>query len=86
MAENIKDWYDLYVNPGKRFKAINNSLEFFNGKTFFLINLVCSCLLCGYFPDRLRFKPWILGGKRKSLAKAKKVCFTFPYKSILQGN
>ena len=78
MAENIKDLYDLYGNPGKRFKAINNSMEFSMKKTLFLINLVCSCFLCGYFPDPLRFKPWILGGERKSLAKAKKVCFTFP--------
>ena len=89
MAENIKDLYDLYGNPDKRFKAINNSLEFSMKKTLFLINLVCSCFLCGYFPDPLRFKPRILGGKGNRLQKLRKYLLHFRrhiLKSILQSN
>ena len=89
MAENIKDLYDLYENPGKRFKAINNSMEFSMKKTLFLINLVCSCFLCGYFPDPLRFKPRILGGKGNRLQKLRKYLLHFRrhiLKSILQSN
>ena len=48
----------VWENLGNRFKMINYWLEFqFNKKTLYLNNLVCSCILCGYFcPDPLRSK------------------------------
>ena len=52
MAVNIKD---LYGNSGNRFEKINTRRNF-QKNTVYLIYLVSSCFLCGYFPDPLRFK------------------------------
>ena len=52
MAVIIKD---LYGNSGNRFENTNTRMNF-QWNTLYLIYLVSSCFLCGYFPDQLRFK------------------------------
>ena len=52
MVVNIRD---LYGNSGKRFKKINTRQNF-QKNTPYLNYFTCLCLLCGYFPDPLRFK------------------------------
>ena len=52
MAVNIKE---LYENSGNRFEKFNTSGNF-PKNILYLIYLVSSCFLYGYFPDPLRFK------------------------------
>ena len=54
------DWHrDRYprdmINPAGRNHVIRQRSPLSNAKTPYLIYMVCSCLLCGYFPDPMRF-------------------------------
>ena len=52
MAVNIKE---LCGNSGNRFEKFNTRGNF-QKNTLYIIYLVSSCFLCGYFPYPLRFK------------------------------
>ena len=52
MAVNVKD---LCGNSGNRFEKINTRRNFQKIRSY-LIYLVSSCFLCGYFPYPLRFE------------------------------
>ena len=62
-TENIKDLYDLYGNAGKRFKAINNSMDFSMKKTLSLLTwfVLASCVVI--FPIRCDLSHGYSGGK-----------------------
>ena len=53
MADIIKD---LYGNSGNRFENMNTRMNFQSKNALYLVYLVSSCFLCGYFPDPLPFK------------------------------
>ena len=53
MAVIIKD---LYGNLGNRFENMNTRMNFQSKNALYLVYLVSSCFLCGYFPDPFRFK------------------------------